>query len=81
MTVGPDNALWFVESQNSGSKLARVTTAGHVTEFRMPAGVSFPGGLVTGPDHNLWFTDEANHSDGNMWFTENLGNKVGYIVP
>jgi len=39
-----------------------------VTEFAIPTTKSNPNGITTGPD-------------GNLWFTENSGNKVGVITP
>jgi virginiamycin B lyase len=52
MTVGPDNALWFVEANAIG----RVTTSGQVTEYPVPAGTDGPGSITTGPDGALWYT-------------------------
>ena len=61
---GPDGALWFGESENG--VMGRITTSGHVTLYRI-AGI--PGGndgtnpgpldIAVGPDHALWFTDQA----------------------
>jgi virginiamycin B lyase len=34
LTSGPDGALWFSES--AGNKVARITTAGFITEFPVP---------------------------------------------
>jgi len=53
-TVGPDGAVWFTEIR---SRVGRITMDGRITEFS--AGIprrSFLGGIVTGPDKNLWFT-------------------------
>src|SRR5260370_4245074 len=33
ITTGPDGALWFIEKPN---KIARITTAGVITEFDLP---------------------------------------------
>jgi virginiamycin B lyase len=40
---------------------------GTVTEFDIPTSASAPAGIVSGPD-------------GNLWFTENLGNKIGRLT-
>ena len=48
---GPDGDVWFTESKG---KLAKITSAGKITEFPVPA-----VGLCAGPDGNVWFT-EAN---------------------
>ena len=76
ITSGPDGNLWFtalVVSHGSTNypndgKIARMTTAGVITEFSVPT----PGGnadsITTGPD-------------GNLWFTESQTNKIGRISP
>jgi streptogramin lyase len=67
ITAGPDGNLWFTEE--TGSRVGRITPAGTVTEFSQ--GItpnSAPLGITAGPDGNLWFT-EAN------------GNRVGRITP
>lgn len=51
MAVGSDGNLWFGDYGNDA--LGRVTTAGAVTEFPMPAGAN-PGAIASGPDGNLW---------------------------
>jgi len=56
IAAGPDGSLWFTEY--TGTAIARITTAGAVTEFR--AGLSsaaFPEQIVAGPDGALWFTE------------------------
>jgi streptogramin lyase len=48
--------MWFTE-QTAG-KVGRITTAGTITEFSVPGGNSaFPDVITTGPDGNLWFTE------------------------
>src|SRR3954464_3658422 len=63
ITAGSDGALWFAESGKNA--MARVTTAGSVTEFPLPppppGGDSGPQGVTLGPDGNVWFTN--THSD------------------
>ena len=49
-------------------KVARVTTAGVVTEFAIPTAGSEPEAITTGPDGNLWFTQAA-------------GNRIARITP
>ena len=66
ITVGPDGALWFV---GVPGEVGRITTAGVVTEFAVPAipppagsaagtapTVLTPSGITVGPDGALWFT-------------------------
>jgi len=63
--AGPDEALWFTEF--FGNKIARVTTAGSVTEYPVPTPSAGPNGIALG-------------SDGAVWFTEVFsGNQIGRI--
>src|ERR1019366_1833217 len=60
ITVGADGNLWIEQSMPGG--VARITTAGVITEFT--AGLNMGAGsekdrIVTGPDGNLWFTDNG----------------------
>jgi streptogramin lyase len=69
ITVGPDGNLWFTDSPVYGrgtAAVGRITPSGTITEFSEahwengdPAELSEPDEIVTGPDGNLWFTDEA----------------------
>src|SRR4051794_25826071 len=63
---GPDGALWFTEAAD---KIGRITTAGVVTEYALPASASplYPYRITAGPD-------------GAMWFTERYGNRIGRIT-
>ena len=51
-----------------GNRVGRITTAGQITEFRLPHPGSFPSAISTGPD-------------GHVWFTELDGNRIGRITP
>jgi streptogramin lyase len=62
MTVGSDQNLWFTE--NSGLKIGSITTGGVITEFPV-AGAQGLTGIVSGPDGNIWFTDEFAGSISN----------------
>ncbi len=53
ITAGPDDALWFTESNAIG----RITTDGIITEFSIPTGNSFPYGITAGPEGSVWFTE------------------------
>ncbi len=66
ITAGPDGALWFTEE--SASRVGRITLAGTVTEFPLPDHSSRPMGIAAGPD-------------GNLWFVEATGNRVGRLTP
>jgi streptogramin lyase len=62
ITTGPDGNLWFTET--AADKIGRMTPAGVVTEFPLPA-VTVPAGstgpppgpteITAGPDGALWF--------------------------
>jgi virginiamycin B lyase len=60
ITVGPDGNLWFTLDDADGSRIGRITTAGAITLFTLPAPSTndylFLQGITTGPDGNLWFT-------------------------
>src|SRR5215212_4853193 len=51
ITVGSDGNLWFTEF--GSSQLGRITPAGLVEEFVLPAGRG-PDSIVSGPDGALW---------------------------
>ena len=53
--AGPDGNLWFTEYR--GSRIARITPAGVVTEFNLPMPGRQPSHITAGPDGNLWFTE------------------------
>jgi len=59
--VGPDGALWFVET--TAQQIGRISVDGTVTEFPLPdEGVTEGQGFIAvGPDGALWFNmDDAN---------------------
>jgi streptogramin lyase len=64
ITVGPDGTLWFTQDNiyisNNDSQtwsIGRITTAGVITVFPLPAGAS-PQNITKGRDGNLWFTED-----------------------
>ena len=69
---GPDGNLWVTRGggmmQMSPGRIAKVSTAGLITEFPLPAGS--PHGITVGPDGRLWFitpdtkTVHAMNTDG-----------------
>ena len=66
IALGPDGAVWFTEE--SASKVGRITPAGSLTEYQVPTANAGLGGIATGPD-------------GNVWFTESKTNKLGRVIP
>lgn len=61
---GPDGNLWVAEV--AGSRIARVTPGGTVTEFTLPAGRE---------------PTELASLGGAIYFTERAGNRIGRINP
>lgn len=62
ITNGPDGAMWFTEwarnNQNTPDKIGRITTDGTMKEYWLPRMTNLgTKGIVTGPDHNLWFAE------------------------
>lgn len=55
--LGPDKSIWFTDYGND--KIGRISAAGVVTEFALPAGAD-PEGMAVGPDGNFWITDGAH---------------------
>jgi streptogramin lyase len=51
IATGPDGNVWV--SERSGDKIAKVTTAGQITEY--PLAVS-PFHIISGPGNALWFS-------------------------
>jgi virginiamycin B lyase len=63
ITTGADGALWFLELSGTmdglrpdGNRVARITTAGVVTEFVIPSPTPSPINIAVGPDRQIWFT-------------------------
>ena len=78
---GPDGALWFANSGGgtgnpSFSSIGRIATNGAITYYSDPADIAQPNvaqpfAIITGPDGNLWFTN-------NGW---GGGDMIGRITP
>ncbi len=69
ITVGPDGALWFVESD--ADQIGRITTSGQISEFALPE-TSATGIDEYGPgDHPV---EIATGSDGRLWVLDNGAN-------
>jgi streptogramin lyase len=64
INLGPDGALWVTEETQN--RIARVTTAGAVTESVLPRGEAPGLGIATGPDGALWFTDRGAGAVGRI---------------
>lgn len=68
IVAGSDGALWFAEY--GAAAVGRITTAGTVTELRLPPQYPYIDddmeGLATGPDGALWFTQVFGNQIGRM---------------
>jgi virginiamycin B lyase len=64
VAAGPDGAMWYAQLYND--ILYRVTTDGVVTPFYLPNKGSGPLYLTTGPDGNIWFTEEFANKIGRL---------------
>ncbi len=76
ITSNPDGNLYFTEYD--GNKIARITTAGVVTEFTIPTANTFPGYIVSAPDGALWFTQSGTNQIGRMTTS---GSFTEYTIP
>ena len=75
ITVGPDGNLWFTWaswdpsqplSATSGS-IGRITPTGTITEFPVSSANGWPpGGITSGPDGDLWFTENGANAIGRI---------------
>ncbi len=77
-TFGPTavNYIWFAE--NASQKIGRITLAGKVTEFSLPAGTDGPYDLASGEDGNLWFT---RPDDDQVGFIDATGAVTQFNLP
>jgi virginiamycin B lyase len=76
ITAGPDGNLWFVNQGNN--TLARITTAGVVTEFGLNTNVT-PQDVALGPDNNLWIAENGTNNIARVNVTADPG-AVGQAV-
>jgi streptogramin lyase len=76
ITLGPDHNLWFTDDafilvsglSRPSNAIGMITPAGNVTEYPIPTANGGPEFITTGPD-------------GNLYFTENQGHAIGQITP
>ncbi len=67
LTLGPDNEVWYTagvpgikifSKEGESSAIGRITPSGLVTEFDLKS-TAILQQIVTGPDGNLWFVNQA----------------------
>jgi streptogramin lyase len=73
ITAGPDGNLWFLDNGtgNGMGKIGRITPGGSFTEFPLPG--------TCGKYHTCAPWSITSGPDGNLWFTEEIGNAIGHI--
>ena len=95
ITTGPDGNLWFPatnitcgnKNQLCGQRyqgyIERMSSIGQITGvFPIPTTYSDPSRIVTGPDGNLWFTEQgAVGANGSLQPTFPAPGKIGRITP
>jgi virginiamycin B lyase len=84
LALGPDSALWVVETESA--TLGRVGLDGSASSFPLPTdGAIFKGTLnsdiVTGPDGNLWLSQEDGPFVGKVIPTQTQPEYVRFEVP
>ncbi len=72
-------ALWFTGFDDD--RIARITTAGVVTEFLIPSANCGPLGIAAGPDGALWFTEFQASKIGRLAIGEGLASQIGPEYP
>jgi streptogramin lyase len=65
ITRGPDGNIWITEADidPTTAYVAKMTTDGTVTEYELPAisGGRNPNSIITGPDGNMWWSDDQGY--------------------
>lgn len=71
LAVGPDGNIWFTEdfsNARSTATIGRITMSGDIVEFPVEQSGAFSprdlGGIVSGPDGNVWFTESGSDLAG-----------------
>ena len=58
ITLGPDGNIWFIQINDSGDSVARISPDGQeIVAYPTLTPLSGPERLITGPDGNIWFTE------------------------
>ena len=59
ITTGPDGNMWSTNYGSGHNSILSITMAGVVTRYTLTGGLGYPLDIVAGPDHALWFTEQA----------------------
>jgi virginiamycin B lyase len=80
LALGSDGALYFGTS--FPATIGRVTPSGQVSQFADPNTAATSVGLtVTGPDHNVWFVDGADLTQGKLGRITAAGQITEFGIP
>jgi virginiamycin B lyase len=67
LTAGPDGFMYFTTYLvNPLNYIGRVSRHGALTKFDIPTGGAASFGITTGPDGNIWFTENFNSLVGRL---------------
>jgi len=55
-------------AESAANKIGRVTPSASFAEFVVPSAATNPAQIATGPD-------------GDLWFSEEVGNRIGRLAP
>jgi streptogramin lyase len=82
ITAGPEkeNTLWFTDHNATTAEIAKITTSGTITEYSLPKERSV-GGITTGPDGNVWFTEYNETGAGKIGKITSSGTITEYSLP
>lgn len=70
IAAGPDGNLWFIEIGFAPPRLARITTAGVLSDFTTGSSTEAPVvGIAKGPDGAMWYAEQFNDRIGRMAIT------------
>lgn len=80
LAAGAGDYLWFTESTPSGPRIARITTAGKVTEFSKGL-TGFPQDIAGRFDGSAWFTEERAQGGGGIGRVLPNGRSAEFCLP
>lgn len=90
IAAGPDGNMWFTESgapgreglgpgETGAAKIGTITPTGNISEYPLSTPYTTLGGITSGPDGNLWFTETFYPAIGGS--PPPLGGAIGRISP